>query len=81
MCVVPGSIPGWALVIFINSTTVWQQLVSTLNLAIHHSSFQVSVLPSLLLTFAGIPITKRGVAESFICTEIGRKGKDVLLPG
>jgi len=33
-------------------------------------------------TFAGIPITQRGVAESFIvCTGVGRKGKDVLLPG
>lgn len=33
-------------------------------------------------TFAGIPITQRGVAESFIvCTGVGRKGKDVQLPG
>ena len=33
-------------------------------------------------TFAGIPVTQRGVAESFIvCTGVGRKGKDVLLPG
>lgn len=33
-------------------------------------------------TFAGIPITQRGVAESFVvCTGVGRKGKDVLLPG
>ncbi|KXN86011.1 putative uroporphyrinogen-III C-methyltransferase [Leucoagaricus sp. SymC.cos] len=33
-------------------------------------------------TFAGIPITQRGVAESFIvCTGVGRKGKDVKLPG
>ena len=33
-------------------------------------------------TFAGIPITQRGVAESFIVsTGVGRKGKDILLPG
>ncbi|KAG6919095.1 hypothetical protein DXG01_009348 [Tephrocybe rancida] len=33
-------------------------------------------------TFAGIPITQRGVAESFmVCTGVGRKGKDVQLPG
>lgn len=33
-------------------------------------------------TFAGIPVTQRGVAESFIvCTGVGRKGKDVQLPG
>ncbi|KAJ7077585.1 uroporphyrin-III C-methyltransferase [Mycena crocata] len=32
-------------------------------------------------TFAGIPVTQRGVAESFIvCTGVGRKGKDVQLP-
>ncbi|KAJ3574350.1 hypothetical protein NP233_g1827 [Leucocoprinus birnbaumii] len=33
-------------------------------------------------TFANIPITQRGVAESFIvCTGVGRKGKEVRLPG
>lgn len=33
-------------------------------------------------TFAGIPVTQRGVAESFIvCTGVGRKGKEVKLPG
>ncbi|KAG6812428.1 hypothetical protein H0H92_002894 [Tricholoma furcatifolium] len=33
-------------------------------------------------TFAGIPITQRGVAESFmVCTGVGRRGKDVRLPG
>ncbi|TFK42235.1 uroporphyrin-III C-methyltransferase [Crucibulum laeve] len=33
-------------------------------------------------TFAGIPVTQRGVAESFIvCTGVGRKGKEVQLPG
>jgi len=33
-------------------------------------------------TFAGIPVTQRGVAESFIvCTGVGRQGKDVKLPG
>lgn len=33
-------------------------------------------------TFAGIPITQRGVAESFmVCTGVGRKGKEVELPG
>ena len=32
--------------------------------------------------FASIPITQRGVAESFIvCTGVGRQGKDVQLPG
>lgn len=32
--------------------------------------------------FAGIPVTQRGVAESFIvCTGVGRKGKEVQLPG
>ena len=32
-------------------------------------------------TFAGIPVTQRGVAESFIvCTGVGRKGKEVQLP-
>lgn len=32
--------------------------------------------------FAGIPVTQRGVAESFIvCTGVGRQGKDVRLPG
>lgn len=31
--------------------------------------------------FAGMPVTQRGVAESFIvCTGVGRKGKDVQLP-
>lgn len=33
-------------------------------------------------TFAGIPVTQRGVAESFIvCTGVGRRGKEVSLPG
>ncbi|KAH7911629.1 uroporphyrin-III C-methyltransferase [Hygrophoropsis aurantiaca] len=33
-------------------------------------------------TFAGIPVTQRGVAESFVvCTGVGRKGKAVRLPG
>ncbi|KAF5385295.1 hypothetical protein D9615_000935 [Tricholomella constricta] len=33
-------------------------------------------------TFAGIPVTQRGVAESFIvCTGVGRQGKEVQLPG
>lgn len=33
-------------------------------------------------TFAGIPVTQRGVAESFIvCTGAGRAGKEVRLPG
>lgn len=32
--------------------------------------------------FAGIPVTQRGVAESFIvCTGVGRQGKQVQLPG
>jgi len=31
---------------------------------------------------AGIPVTQRGVAESFIvCTGVGRQGKEVRLPG
>jgi uroporphyrin-III C-methyltransferase len=33
-------------------------------------------------TFSGIPVTQRGVAESFVvCTGVGRKGRDVQLPG
>ncbi|KAI5998212.1 uroporphyrin-III C-methyltransferase [Pisolithus albus] len=33
-------------------------------------------------TFAGIPVTQRGVAETFIvCTGVGRQGKEVRLPG
>lgn len=33
-------------------------------------------------TFAGIPVTQRGVVESFIvCTGVGRKGREVQLPG
>jgi uroporphyrin-III C-methyltransferase len=33
-------------------------------------------------TCAGIPVTQRGVAESFIvCTGVGRHGHDVVLPG
>ncbi|KAJ7508435.1 uroporphyrin-III C-methyltransferase [Mycena galericulata] len=33
-------------------------------------------------TFAGIPVTQRGVAESLVvCTGVGRQGKDVQLPG
>lgn len=32
--------------------------------------------------FAGVPVTQRGVAESFIvCTGVGRGGKDGKLPG
>jgi|SRR5712672_2934125 len=31
---------------------------------------------------AGIPVTQRGAAESFIvCTGVGRQGQDVVLPG
>ncbi|KAL0071658.1 uroporphyrin-III C-methyltransferase [Marasmius tenuissimus] len=33
-------------------------------------------------TFANIPVTQRGAAESFfVCTGVGRKGKEVQLPG
>ncbi|GJE97828.1 uroporphyrin-III C-methyltransferase [Phanerochaete sordida] len=33
-------------------------------------------------TFAGIPVTQRGAAESFVvCTGVGRQGKEVTLPG
>jgi len=33
-------------------------------------------------TFAGVPVTQRGVAESFIvCTGVGKGGKGVKLPG
>ena len=33
-------------------------------------------------TFAGIPVTQRGAAESFVvCTGVGRAGKEVKLPG
>ncbi|PFH48102.1 hypothetical protein AMATHDRAFT_66198 [Amanita thiersii Skay4041] len=33
-------------------------------------------------TFSGIPVTQRGVAESFaVCTGVGRKGREVQLPG
>ncbi|KAI6154285.1 uroporphyrin-III C-methyltransferase [Pisolithus tinctorius] len=33
-------------------------------------------------TFAGIPVTQRGVAETFVvCTGVGRQGKEVRLPG
>lgn len=33
-------------------------------------------------TFAGIPVTQRGAAESFVvCTGVGRAGKEVRLPG
>ncbi|KAG7092193.1 hypothetical protein E1B28_008561 [Marasmius oreades] len=33
-------------------------------------------------TLAGIPVTQRGAAESlFLCTGVGRKGKEVQLPG
>ncbi|KAL0952072.1 hypothetical protein HGRIS_008708 [Hohenbuehelia grisea] len=33
-------------------------------------------------TFAGIPVTQRGVAESLmVCTGVGRAGKSVVLPG
>ncbi|KAJ8507213.1 hypothetical protein ONZ45_g10400 [Pleurotus djamor] len=33
-------------------------------------------------TFAGIPVTQRGAAESLIvCTGVGRAGKNVVLPG
>ncbi|KAJ7726380.1 uroporphyrin-III C-methyltransferase [Mycena metata] len=33
-------------------------------------------------TFAGIPVTQRGVADTFaVCTAVGRQGADVPLPG
>ncbi|KAL6304840.1 uroporphyrin-III C-methyltransferase [Sparassis latifolia] len=33
-------------------------------------------------TFAGVPVTQRGAAESFVvCTGVGRQGKEVRLPG
>ncbi|KAL4068879.1 tetrapyrrole methylase [Scleroderma yunnanense] len=33
-------------------------------------------------TFAGIPVTQRGVSETFVvCTGVGRQGKEVRLPG
>jgi len=33
-------------------------------------------------SFAGIPVTQRGVAESFVvCTGVGRQGREVKLPG
>lgn len=49
--------------------------------------FEPTVIPGVSSalagpTFAGIPVTQRGVAESFIvCTGVGRAGKDVSLPG
>src|ERR1700761_5439684 len=33
-------------------------------------------------SFAGIPVTQRGVSESVvICTGVGRQGKEVSIPG
>ncbi|KDQ62911.1 hypothetical protein JAAARDRAFT_28881 [Jaapia argillacea MUCL 33604] len=49
--------------------------------------FEPIVIPGLSSAlvapaFAGIPVTQRGVAESFIvCTGVGRQGKEVKLPG
>ena len=49
--------------------------------------FEAVVIPGLTSalaapSFAGIPATQRGVAESFIvCTGVGRQGKEVTLPG
>lgn len=49
--------------------------------------FEPTVIPGVSSalaapTFAGIPLTQRGVAESFVvCTGVGRKGKEVNLPG
>jgi uroporphyrin-III C-methyltransferase len=51
------------------------------------NGFEPTVIPGVSSalaapTFAGIPLTQRGVAESFVvCTGVGRKGKDVNLPG
>jgi uroporphyrin-III C-methyltransferase len=51
------------------------------------NGFEPTVIPGVSSalgapTFAGIPLTQRGVAESFIvCTGVGRKGKEVSLPG
>lgn len=50
-------------------------------------SFEPLVIPgvsSVLAgpTFAGIPVTQRGAAESFVvCTGVGRQGREVALPG
>ena len=49
--------------------------------------FEAIVIPGISSAFAApllanIPVTQRGVAESLvICTGVGRKGKDVRLPG
>jgi len=49
--------------------------------------FEPTVIPGLSSAitaplFAGIPITQRGVAESFVvCTGVGRGGKDASIPG
>jgi uroporphyrin-III C-methyltransferase len=51
------------------------------------NGFEPTVVPGVSSalaapTFAGIPLTQRGVAESFtVCTGVGRKGKEVNLPG
>jgi len=51
------------------------------------NGFEPTVIPGVSSalaapTFAGVPLTQRGVAESFIvCTGVGRKGKEVTLPG
>ena len=51
------------------------------------NGFEPTVIPGVSSalaapTFAGIPLTQRGVAESFVvCTGVGRKGKEVSLPG
>src|ERR1700679_675870 len=49
-----------------------------------HESVVVPGISSALAgpVCAGIPITQRGAAESFVvCTGVGRQGQDVVLPG
>lgn len=56
-------------------------------LYLRKQGFESIVVPGLSSaiagpTFAGIPVTQRGVAESLIlCTGVGRQGKPVRLPG
>jgi uroporphyrin-III C-methyltransferase len=51
------------------------------------SGFEPIVVPGVSSalagpTFAGIPLTQRGVAYSFtVCTGVGRNGQEVVLPG
>jgi len=51
------------------------------------NGFEVTLIPGISSALAGplmmgIPITQRGVAESFtLCTGVGRMGKKVTLPG